>query len=128
MSATIQKQLDDVVMGIIYAYVHAADEFVGIDTHDWNSKANVLLWLLFHVEMLVMGPKRRKSGGQEETINKCDIQRLNHFHCGHMKLLWHESRRSRSWVPGMARPPTQEGNDKSVQDAVDKDNYRTAYA
>ena len=28
----------------------------------------------------------------------------------------------------MARLPTQEENDKSVQDAVDKDNYRTAHA
>ena len=28
----------------------------------------------------------------------------------------------------MARPPTQEESNKSVQDAADKDNYRTAYA
>ena len=44
-------------MGIIYAYVQAAEEFVGAETQGWNSKAHVLLQLLFHVKMLVMGPR-----------------------------------------------------------------------
>ena len=78
--------------------------------------------------MLVMGPKREKSGGQEEAINKCVARRLHLFRCGHIKSLWEESRRTRSRKPGMARPPTQEESDKSVQYAADKDNYRTAYA
>ena len=30
-------------------------------------------------------------------------------------------------MPGMAQPPAPEENDKSVQNAVDKDNYRTAH-
>ena len=77
VSATIQEQSDDVVMDIIYAFVRAAEEFVGTDSHDWNSKAGVFLWMLFHVEMLVMGPKHEKSGGEKETINKCASHRLN---------------------------------------------------
>ena len=115
-------------MGVIYACVQAMEEFVGTDTHAWNSKANVFLWLLFYVEMLVMRPKREKLGGQEETINKCVARRLHLFCCGHIQLLWEESRRIRSRKPGMARPLTQEKNDKLVQDAEDKHNYRTAYA
>ena len=75
-----------------------------------------------------MGQKREKSGGEKETINECAAHRLNLFWCGHIKLLWDESRRSSSRKPGIARLPTQEENDKSVQDAADKDNYRTAYA
>ena len=63
VTPALREQLDDVVMGVIYAYVQAVEEFVGTDTHAWNSKANVFLWLLFHVEMLVMGPKCEKSGG-----------------------------------------------------------------
>ena len=58
-------------MGIIYSYVQAAEDFVGTDTHDWNSKANRFLWLLFYMEMLVMGPKQENSDGQKETINEC---------------------------------------------------------
>ena len=79
VSAAIQTQFDDVVMGIIYAYVQAAEEFVGTETPSWNLKASVFLWLLFHVEMLVMGPKREKSGGEKETINECAARRLNLF-------------------------------------------------
>ena len=115
-------------MGIIYTYVQAAEDFVGTDTHHWDSKANVFPWLLFHVEMLVMGPKRKKLGRQKETINECDIWRSNLFCCGHINLLWDELRRSRNWMLGMSRLPTQEENDKSAQDTVDKDNYLTSYA
>ena len=115
-------------MGIIYAYVQAAEEFVGTETHSWNSKASVFIWLLCHVEMLVMGPKREKSGGEKETINEYAARRLNLFRCGHIKLLRDESRRSSSRKQGMARLPTQEENDKLVQDTAGKDNYRTAYA
>ena len=39
----IQTQFDDVVMGIIYDYVQAAEEFVGTETHNWNSKTSVFL-------------------------------------------------------------------------------------
>ena len=74
-----------------------------------------------------MGTKREKSGGEKETINECASRRLNLFRCGHIKLLWDESKRSHSRTPGMARLPTQKENDKSAQDAADKDNYRTAY-
>ena len=77
MSAVIQTQFDDVVMGIIYAFVQAAEEFVGTETHNWNSKASVFLWLLFYVEMLVMVPKREKSGGEKETINEYAARRQN---------------------------------------------------
>ena len=69
----------------------AADEFVGRDTYAWNSKANVFLWLIFHVELLVMGPKEEKSGRKEETIKECVPWRLNLFCYGHIKLLWEES-------------------------------------
>jgi len=62
VTPALREQFDDVVMGIIYAYVQAAEEFVGTYTYAWNSKASVFLWLLSHVEMLVMGPKREKSG------------------------------------------------------------------
>ena len=82
----------------------------------------------FHVEMLVMGPKQEKLDGQEETINECVAHRLHLFRCGHIKLLWEESRQIRSRKPGMAHPPTQEEINKSVQDAAHKDNYRTDYA
>ena len=95
-------------MGIIYAYVQGAEEFVGTDTYTWNSKANVFLWLLFHVELLVMGPKQEKSGGKEETINKCIARRLNLFYCAHIKLLWEESRWSHSRTMGMARLSTMQ--------------------
>ena len=53
----LREKNDNMVMGIIYAYVQVAEEFVGAETQAWNSKARVFLWLLFHVEMLVMGPK-----------------------------------------------------------------------
>ena len=123
MSGAIQTQFDDVVMGIFYAYVQAAEEFLGTETHNWNSKASLFLWLLFHIETIVMGPKREKSGREKKTINECAMHRLNLFWCGHIKVLWKESTRSSSSKPGMAPPTTQEEIDKSVQDAVDKDNY-----
>ena len=78
--------------------------------------------------MLVTGPKREKSGGQEEAINECVAQRLHFFRCGHINILWEESRLTRSRKPGMARSPAQEESNKSVQDAADKDNYHTTYA
>ena len=44
-----QKQFANVVMGIIYSYDQATKEFVGTAIHDWNSKADIFLWLLFNV-------------------------------------------------------------------------------
>ena len=71
-------------MGIIHAYVQAAEEFAGAETQAWNSKACIFLWLLFHVKMLIMGPKREESDELEETINTCVARRLNLFRCGHI--------------------------------------------
>ena len=65
------NQLDDVFMGIIHAYVNAADKYVGDDTEPCDSQVHVFLWMLFHVEMLIMGPTREKSTEVDETINEC---------------------------------------------------------
>ena len=75
------EQFDDMFMGIIYSYVQAMDEFVGVETYAWNFMSCVFLWLMFHVEMLVLGPKQEKSGEQDETINECVTWWLNFFRC-----------------------------------------------
>ena len=84
VDAGLREQFDDIVMGVIYADVDAAH--VGLDTYAWDSRAHVFLWLLFHVEMLIMGPKLRKSD-DKETINQCFARRINLFRCGHIELL-----------------------------------------
>ena len=57
----LQEQFDDVVTVIIYVYGQVAEKFVGAETQDWNLKAHIFLWLLFRVEMLVMGPKQEQN-------------------------------------------------------------------
>ena len=44
-------------MGIVSVYVNAAEHYIGEETYAWNSKAHAFLWLMFYVEMLILGPK-----------------------------------------------------------------------
>ena len=108
----LREQFDGVVIGIVYAYVQAAEEFAGTETQAWNLKARVFLLLLLYVEMLVVGSTWEKSDEQEETINGCVSRRLNLFRCGHIKLLWDDLRCIGSHKPGMGHAPTQEENEK----------------
>ena len=44
-------------MGVIHAYNEASQTYVGSDAPTWNTESFVFLWLLFHIEMLILGPK-----------------------------------------------------------------------
>ena len=83
-------------MDIIYAYVEAAQTYVGTTTAAWDSEGHVFLWLLFNAEMLLLGPQQDKA----ETINACVARCINMFRCGHIEALWAETRAV------MSRPST----------------------
>ena len=125
ISPALKTQFDDIFLNIIKAYVEAANTYIGEEEPEWNSKAHVFLWLLFHVEMLVLGPQKDK---KSESINQCVGRRINLFRCGHIEQLWQESRQVQSRMPGYEPPLNRDDIDKSIQDAADKDNKRTAYA
>ena len=101
-------------MGIIYAYINGVEQYVGEETHNWNSKTHVFLWLMLFVEMLILGPKHEKSGEQDKTTNKCVARRLHTFRFGHIQQLSNELQRICSSKPKMAHPPTHENADKLV--------------
>ena len=76
------------------------------------------------MEMLIFGPKSKLN---PETIKECVGRRINLFRCGHIQQLYEEACKVRSRLPGSA-PESNDDLDKSVQDAADKDNYKSAYA
>ena len=114
-------------MDLVYAFIDASQHYVGMETSVWNSHAYVFLWLLFHVEILIMGPQNEKLDNKLETINECGGRRMNLFLCGYIEQLWIESRQTCSRKPGMPKPPNREDTDKPVQDVADKDNFQNAY-
>ena len=112
-------------MGVIDASNEAASSYIDTDGQPaWNTDKEAVMWLVFHVEMLILGPQKDKT----ETISQCVGRRINLFCCGFIELLWEELHAVHSRAPQSTPPPSPEMADKSVQDAADKDNYRTAYA
>ena len=80
-----RNQFDDMFMDIVHAYISAVDKYMGDDAEPWDSQAHVFLWMLFHVKMLIMGPKREKSTEADKTINECVARRLNLFKCEYIE-------------------------------------------
>ena len=124
--ARLRAEFDDVFIGIVKASNGAANSYVGETIlPEWNTDHQTVTWLLFHAEMLILGPKKT----MDESIKDCVIRRLNLFKCGHIDELWCELRSVRSWPPQTAPMPDGERLvDKAVQDAVDKDSLSTAYS
>ena len=120
------REFDRVFVGLMQAQDTACKTFDGHDGPTWDCKSHVFSWLLFHVEMLVFAPKRGLEG---DGITKEVNRRLDLFRCGHIRLLWHEAMAVQSRAPGSCPPlRDDDGTDRSIQDAADKDNTCTAYA
>ena len=110
---------------VIQAYVTASQHYVGEEASQWDTQGHLFMWLIFNLERLVLGPQPNK---ESEKINECVARRLQLLRAGHVKSLWEESCRVQSRQPQQSRPPDPSRPDKTVQDAADKDNWKTAHA
>ena len=80
-------------MGVIDASNEAASSYIGTDGQPaWNTDKEAVMWLVFHVEMLILGPQKDKT----ETILQCVGRWINLFRCGFVELLWEELHAVRS--------------------------------
>jgi len=120
---SLLSAVDDIFGGLLLAYEEGSKRYEGRPTQDWNARGFVFLWLLSHIEMLLLGPQKERS----ETISECVARRLQQFRDGRSEHLWLETRQVKSRPPG-SHVPTADQIDKSVQNAADKDNYRTTFA
>ena len=76
--------------------------------------------------MLILCPQKDKKSG--EYINDCVAHHMGLFQCGHISILWDETRYVVSRKSSTPPPASSDGINKSIQDTGDEDNWRTVYA
>ena len=107
-----RDEFDNIFMSLVHAFNEGSQEYIGADTYVWNKASYSFLWLLLHVEMLILCPQKDKKSG--ESINECVARRMGLFRCGHISTLWDETRSVASRKPSTPRPPSPDGIDKSI--------------
>jgi len=64
---SLRAEVVDVFVGLLFAYEEGSKRYEGSPTPDWNARGFVFLWLISHMEMLLLGPQKDKS----ESIAAC---------------------------------------------------------
>ena len=99
-------------MSLFGAFNEGSQKYVGSDTYKWDKASYSFLWLLLHVEMLILCPQKDKTSG--ESIDQYVACQMGLFQYGNIYTLWDETCSVASHKSSAPRPTSSDGIEKSI--------------